>query len=424
MSRLGILFMRLLAHAAAGLDARAWAGCWAGSCTAWCVPRRHVVQTSIWRCAFRSGAQRSAAALVPQVFVHVAQAWLDRSLAVACATRRSCAQRLELTGAVQRTGRQRSPPSIFAPHFVGLDAGWTALTQQVPRRFIGIYTDQSNKVVDAWVLQGPAAASAARGLSAASTACKTIVSRAARGAPLYLLPDMNFGPEESIFVPFYGVPAATVPSLSRFARLGRAKVVPVVTRMTPQGYEVQVLPAWDGFPDRATSRRDTALMNQRLQGYIDDDARRSTTGCTSASRPARPECRRSIERPLARAPRAARKRARSLRDELRLLVHDPVRGALAPSPASAAGTYSSRPSTSSGSSAASSMRPQHQRGQVHGEHFARQRDRRAAGSSARGGPQRRGAVVVQAAGQAARPTPRGIAAFTASVSQRRAAPVA
>jgi Kdo2-lipid IVA lauroyltransferase/acyltransferase len=79
---------------------------------------------------------------------------------------------------------------------------------------------------------------------------------------------MNFGPEESIFVPFYGVPAATVPSLSRFARLGRAKVVPVITRLTRDGYEVRILPAWTDFPSEdATS--DTALMNQRLQGYID-----------------------------------------------------------------------------------------------------------------------------------------------------------
>jgi Kdo2-lipid IVA lauroyltransferase/acyltransferase len=79
---------------------------------------------------------------------------------------------------------------------------------------------------------------------------------------------MNFGPEESIFVPFYGVEAATVPSLSRFARLGRAKVVPVVTRLTREGYEVRVLPEWKDFPsDDVTA--DTALMNQRLQGYID-----------------------------------------------------------------------------------------------------------------------------------------------------------
>ena len=96
---------------------------------------------------------------------------------------------------------------------------------------------------------------------------KPIVSILKAGGLLYLLPDMNFDPSESLFVPFFGVSAATVPSLSRFARLGRAKVVPVVTRMTAQGYEVQVLPAWKDYPS-GDLEGDTTLMNHRLQDYI------------------------------------------------------------------------------------------------------------------------------------------------------------
>ena len=159
------------------------------------------------------------------------------------------------------------PTVIFAPHFVGMDAGWTALTQQVQRNFTGIYTGQSNKVLDAWILAGRQRFGSGRPFGRAD-GVKAIVAALRSGAPLYLLPDMNFGPEESIFVPFYGVAAATVPSLSRFARLGRAKVVPVITRLTRDGYEVRVLPAWHDFPSD-DPRADTALMNQRLQGYID-----------------------------------------------------------------------------------------------------------------------------------------------------------
>jgi len=84
---------------------------------------------------------------------------------------------------------------------------------------------------------------------------------------LYLLPDMNFGPSESIFVPFYGEPAATVASLSRFAKLGRARVIPVITRMTAAGYEVVVHPAWHDFPTD-DAEADTAMMNQRLERFI------------------------------------------------------------------------------------------------------------------------------------------------------------
>ena len=70
-------------------------------------------------------------------------------------------------------------------------------------------------------------------------------------------------------MPFYGVQAATVPSLSRFARLCRAKVVPLVVRMTPTGYEVRLLPSWSGFPTEDVAA-DTALMNRRLEGYVNE----------------------------------------------------------------------------------------------------------------------------------------------------------
>ena len=69
-------------------------------------------------------------------------------------------------------------------------------------------------------------------------------------------------------MPFYGVQAATVTSLSRLAKLGGAKVVPVVTRMTRQGYDVEVMPAWADFPGDDLTQ-DAHTMNLRLQAYID-----------------------------------------------------------------------------------------------------------------------------------------------------------
>jgi Kdo2-lipid IVA lauroyltransferase/acyltransferase len=203
--------------------------------------------------------------LAKQVFVAVAQAWLDRSW-LWHASAEVARERLKVTGAVDEL-RGGQATVIFAPHFVGMDAGWTALTQQVARAFTTIYTDQSDKVVDAWVLRGRRRFGTGR-LFGRADGVKTIVSALREGAPLYLLPDMNFGPEESVFVPFYGIAAATVPSLSRFARLGRAKVVPVVTRMTREGYEVEVKPSWSGFPTDDPVA-DTALMNRRLEEYID-----------------------------------------------------------------------------------------------------------------------------------------------------------
>jgi len=156
---------------------------------------------------------------------------------------------------------------LFAPHFAGLDAAWTALTSQVSRRFATIYAAQVNPEADAWILAGRQRFGAPE-LVARLDGIKPIVAAVREGEPLYLLPDMNYDPSESLFVPFYGVSACTVPSLSRFAKLGRAKVVPIVTRMTAQGYEVQVMAAWDNFPS-SDLEADTVRMNLELQAYID-----------------------------------------------------------------------------------------------------------------------------------------------------------
>jgi len=55
---------------------------------------------------------------------------------------------------------------------------------------------------------------------------RPLVKAMRRGLPFYYLPDMDFGERDSIFVPFFGVPAATITGLSRIARLAGAVVCP------------------------------------------------------------------------------------------------------------------------------------------------------------------------------------------------------
>ena len=262
-SRLGVLFMRALAPLPLSwLRALGWLFGWV--LYALIGSRRRVVRANLAQC-FPQWSARQRAALVPRVFIRFAQAWFDRAWlwhARPAVVRR----RLNLTGAVSEFDGN-VPIVIFAPHFVGMDAGLTALAQNLTRLITGVYTDQSNKIVDAWMLRGRTRFGSVHPFGRVD-GVKAMVSKLRAGALMYLLPDMNFGPQESIFVPFYGVPAATVPSLPRFARLGRAKVVPVVACMTPAGYDVKVLPAWKDYPT-GDLEADTALMNLRLQQYID-----------------------------------------------------------------------------------------------------------------------------------------------------------
>jgi Kdo2-lipid IVA lauroyltransferase/acyltransferase len=225
--------------------------------------RRKVVAKNLALC-FPELSVPALKGLEAQVFIYFAQAWLDRGWLWHAPTA-VVKRRLHISGALQELDGT-SPAVIFAPHFIGMDAGGTALMLNVPRQYTSIYTDQSNKIVDAWMLRGRQRYGISRMFGRAD-GVRQITQSLRAGELLYLLPDMDFGDKGAEFVPFFGVTTATVPSLSRFARLGKAKVVPVVTRLTPTGYDVQVLPAWQNFPTD-DAHADTVRMNAELEGYI------------------------------------------------------------------------------------------------------------------------------------------------------------
>lgn len=225
--------------------------------------RRKVVRTNLALC-FPEMAEGERRKLARRTFVAFGQSWMDRGW-LWHAPAEVVARRLNLTGALHELEGD-APTILFGPHFYGLDAAATAIAIRIPRRYTSIYTQQADPVVDEWIRNGRLRFGDCRVFSR-TTGLKEIVASLRGGDVFYLLPDMDFGPSDSVFVPFFGVPAATLPSVSRFARLGRAKVVTVLPRITPQGYTVELMPAWKDFPgDDALA--DTALMNRRLEGFI------------------------------------------------------------------------------------------------------------------------------------------------------------
>ena len=225
--------------------------------------RRHVVQVNVRHC-FAALSPAEQRAVVRQHFVQVGQSLIDRAwlwhapLAVVC-------QRLQWTGAVEQLAGE-TPTVIFAPHFVGLDAGGMALAMHSSTPVAFIYVTQSNPDLEQWVNQGRERGGAVKPYFH-HHGVKQIITALRHGEKLHLSPDMDLGAQDSVFVDFMGVSAATVTSLSRFAKLGRAQVVPMLTRMTPQGYTVEVLPAWHDFPS-ADVTQDTARMNACLADWI------------------------------------------------------------------------------------------------------------------------------------------------------------
>ncbi len=90
-----------------------------------------------------------------------------------------------------------------------------------------------------------------------------------RGRAVWYAPDQNHGIRNSVFVPFFGVPACTITATSRLAALSGAAVVPYFPRRLPgaAGYEVVILPALENFPSESVEA-DTRRVNELLEHYI------------------------------------------------------------------------------------------------------------------------------------------------------------
>ena len=241
--------------------------------------RRHTVRVNLQLC-FPQLAAKQREIRVCAVFVCFMQSWLDR-LWLWHSPQTLLDKRLRIVALGDQSGcgfagsslDNNDPVVIFAPHFVGLDAGWTALNRLTSRRYATIYAAQKNAAVDSWVKAGRALSGGDQVplLIDHHAGVRPIIQAVRRGEPLYLLPDMNYEPLDSLFVPFFGVPAATLPVLSRYAKLGRARVVPVVTRMTKSGYDIEIHPAWENYPSGDTDAdlaADTLRMNQELERYV------------------------------------------------------------------------------------------------------------------------------------------------------------
>ncbi|MBU1358107.1 MAG: lipid A biosynthesis acyltransferase [Gammaproteobacteria bacterium] len=267
LSRLGIGFMRVLAHVPLPL-VRGFGAVLGRVLYVVAVPRRRVVDANLALC-FPDRSRAERARLARETFVFVAQSWLDRSW-LWHAPEALVASRLKVVGAaaeIDEIANGHEPMILFAPHFYGLDAAATALTMHTSRPSTTIYTTQRNLLVDEWIREGRKRFGNVIALNRVD-GIKPIITGLRKGGLLYLLPDMDFGRDQTVFVPFYGVQASTMPSLSRFAKLGKAKVVPVVSKLAKGGYEIEVLPAWKDFPSDDVVA-DTALMNERLMSYID-----------------------------------------------------------------------------------------------------------------------------------------------------------
>jgi len=157
------------------------------------------------------------------------------------------------------------PVIALAPHFIGLNMGGIRVAWEIPDS-ASVYSRQKNPTVEKifWRARTrfgtPTLVSRQEGL-------RNVIRVVKSGKAFYFLPDMDFGMRDAIFVPFFGVQAATITTLPRLAKLTGAAVIPVVTRQVGDGYVVKFYPEWKDYPSgdlEADVRRMNAFIEERV----------------------------------------------------------------------------------------------------------------------------------------------------------------
>lgn len=166
--------------------------------------------------------------------------------------------------------RGKKPVIVLAPHFVGLDIGGARFSREYPEAF-SMYSAQKNKVFDAALRRARKRYSDAT-LITRQQGLRPVLKALKEKKPFYYLPDMDFGAKDAAFVDFFGIKTATVTALSRLCEITGAKVIPLITRQTEDGYESRFYPAWENYPSGdadADARRMNAFLEERIREIPD-----------------------------------------------------------------------------------------------------------------------------------------------------------
>lgn len=158
------------------------------------------------------------------------------------------------------------PMILLTPHFVGMDAGGQWVAQQVDT--VCMYANQKSAYLTEMLLQKRARFRNQR-LYSRQQGLRPILKGMRDNLPFIYPPDQDQGIKDGAFIPFFGVPAATMTSLPRIAQMTGAKVVPSITRVLPGGggYVLTFYPAWENYPsgdDVADARRMNEFIEQRV----------------------------------------------------------------------------------------------------------------------------------------------------------------
>lgn len=232
--------------------------------------RKHIVQTNLRLC-FPEKSEEEREALAHETFRMVLRSYAERGI-FWCGSGERMRKLVKIDDQANLPALYGTPHIVVTLHLAGVEAGAIRVTQHLSEMTsVGgnsLYTRQSNRLFDGYMRRWRSRFGG--NMIQRSDNVRDVMRLIRKGEIMQLIADMDFGPRESVFVPFFGVPAATLAAVSRLARMTQAKVIFAYTEMLPdyQGYCVHLPAPLTDFPTDDVMA-DTRRMNAFFESVIE-----------------------------------------------------------------------------------------------------------------------------------------------------------
>ena len=229
--------------------------------------RAHVVKTNLRLC-FPSLSASEIDALALEHWKLFGRSVIERSR-IWLGTGEQIRAMVEMESAIPLGDRK--PRLLINPHFVGLEGGFMALSVMAKERGwmggAGLYQKMKNPFFNQKMIEwrnrfgGKSIERQSR--------LRDLIREIQTGNFIVIAPDIDLGPRDSVFVPFFGIQTSTITSVSRLALLSGAEVCLMTTTLNANrsGYVCRISAPLENFPSNNPSD-DAARLNQCIEALV------------------------------------------------------------------------------------------------------------------------------------------------------------
>lgn len=237
--------MRLLILLPFGVQTRI--GKFIGRLAVWLAPKkRHIAQTNLKLC-FPDKTDAERRQILVDSFESAGIGLFESTMAWWASDKRIQPLLHSISGVehIHQAQAQGKGVLLFIAHFTSLHMAGRFLSKHC--EFTAMSRNNKNKLLDAIMISGMSAhcdQAFVRG------GVKQLLRQLKQRKVIWYAPDLNVRRHQAVFVPFFGIPAATVSVTSRLAQNTDAAVIPFFfhRRDDGKGYDLTIYPPLENYP--------------------------------------------------------------------------------------------------------------------------------------------------------------------------------